>query len=74
MDNFAKLGIRALISGTVAGGIFYFLLKRKDLVDIFRFELPHYGADLALVLIGSMIGDAGGSKLVGDRIALALGY
>lgn len=58
LNGIGKVGTRAIISGTVAGGLSYALLKRTDLVDIFGMETSHYIADAVLVLAGSAVGDS----------------
>ncbi len=57
-DNLGMVAGKAISSGTLAGGISYFVLKRTDLVEVMGIEMTHWQYDLAVVAVSSEVADA----------------
>jgi predicted aconitase len=59
----AKILLKGGVAGAIAGGASYFLMKRRDAVEILGMEMPQFAADLVLVALGSITG-----RVVGQQI------
>jgi hypothetical protein len=56
-EDIAKVAMKAVATGAIAGVASLYILKRKDAVEIFGFELHHALADSFIIAFSSLTGD-----------------
>lgn len=59
--DLSKLAIKAVASGVAMAGVSYYVLKRKDYIEIFGMEMAHWQGDGALLAVSSAAGDVVGT-------------
>lgn len=56
-SNIGHVWLKAGAAAVVEGLADYYLMEKRDIVEVFGFELPNWGCDMILVGLSSAVGD-----------------